>query len=127
MTVSGAVTSLVINWSAAPIIFLVTNSSVLSEPLLLLVIGFLLIAAYIAVFIFLLPTSAVQPSDELIEGRGFLYYSCCLFMWGSVTSQMLLAGRLQIFGDYQNTKYYSQWDRTLPRLTVQQPKSGMEL
>jgi len=107
MLLSGVLTSVTLSLSAIPLVVLVTDSSVLSEPLLMMTIGFGLLAGFAIAFVFLLPPSAIKPSNKLIEGRGVLYYTCCLFMWACIADLTIQARHLQLFNDHQNTQYFS--------------------
>jgi len=107
MLLSGVLTSVTLSLSAIPLVVLVTDSSVLSEPLLMMSIGFGLLAGFAIAFVLLLPPSAIKPSNKLIEGRGVLYYTCCLFMWACIADLTIQARHLQLFSDHQNTQYFS--------------------
>ncbi|XP_002129070.2 transmembrane 6 superfamily member 1-like [Ciona intestinalis] len=101
----GVLASCFISLSGIPLVVFVTNSDVLSQPINLMVIGFTSMAT-IVVFVYLVVPPNGIKKEEGKEGRGVLYYTCCLFMWASMTDLALQSQRFGLFGLKSGSDYF---------------------
>jgi len=96
VNLTGVLTSVVISLTGAPLVLMVSNHDVLSQPLYLMIIGFSLLTAIALLFKMFLSPSALK-FDKSLEGRGLAYYTYCVFMFGCVADFTLQCCHNKLF------------------------------
>uniref|UniRef100_H2Z5B8 EXPERA domain-containing protein n=1 Tax=Ciona savignyi TaxID=51511 RepID=H2Z5B8_CIOSA len=101
----GVIMSCLISVSAIPLVIVITDHDILSQPINMMIIGFGFLASVVMVFYLVLPPKGIKKQLGK-EGRGVLYYTCCVFMWASVADFTLQSRQLGIFGFASNNAYF---------------------
>ncbi|CAK8695649.1 unnamed protein product [Clavelina lepadiformis] len=111
---TGVAVSILISLTAFPLVELVTTDSSLSAPLPLMLIGFGLLLLIALTLKFVLPQKCVEEQGkDAVEQRGFVYYTCCLFMWACTSDLCLQIRNHELFGFRKNTKYFEHGEAYL--------------
>ena len=98
--------SLAISLTSIPLVVFVTDHDVLTQPLIMMTIGFSLLL-FITILVVLVIPPTKKDSDTSLEGRGLVYYTCCLFLWAAVSDLAIQSRYLGWFGFESNSKYFN--------------------
>ena len=93
---TGVLTSFIISLTSAPLVHIVSNHDILSQPIYLMMIGFGLLAVVAFLAVTFLRPSDLKPAKSF-EGRGLVYYTCCVFMWGGVADFTIQSCHVKLF------------------------------
>ena len=102
VNVSGVLVSVLISLTSVPLVLLVSNHDLFSQPIYLMTIGLGLLAVVGVLFMTFLSPSGIK-STKSVEGRGLLYYTCCVFMWGCVADFTIQTCHVNIFSCGENS------------------------
>ena len=92
----GVVTSIIISLTGPPLVLFVSNHDVFSQPIYLMTIGFGYLALIAIFFKKFLSPAGLKPT-QLLEGRGLLYYTCCVFMFGGCADVAIQSCHVRLF------------------------------
>ena len=95
-TFKSVVLAVLCSWTAIPSVLIVTADDVLSQPLVMFVIGFAILAIIAVSMKVLLPSNDLKQTSKHLEKRGLLYYTCCIFMFGGMADLVIQSCHLEI-------------------------------
>ena len=104
--------SVLISLTSVPLVIFITDHDVFSDPLLLMVVGFSFLA-FVGIIIKTLLPPKTNVKSEHSEGRGLLYYTCCVFMWASIADLTLQSRAFHLFGKGSNSRYFEHGEAYL--------------